>query len=121
MTTARRRWIGVALVALALVLAGLSTLTFLRAEETRERLDGQRRKVAELLAEADGVKETDQVRHDELAGEAARYSGFAAADEEEYGSRHTAAVLLGAGASASLAGCLILLLPAVRGSRRQRV
>ncbi|MEU1882318.1 hypothetical protein ABZ470_33870 [Streptosporangium sp. NPDC020072] len=120
MTTARRMWFGAALVAVALVLAGLSTLAFLRAGETGERLDGHRQKVSDLLAEAEAVKEKDQRRYDELTAEAERYLGFAGTDDEEHRSQFTSAALLGAGASASLAGCLILFLVRTRAPRPRR-
>ncbi|MFD0891023.1 hypothetical protein ACFQ08_41295 [Streptosporangium algeriense] len=121
MTTARHVWFGAVLMVVALVLAGLSTLTFLRAGETGERLDGHRQKVSELLAEAESVKETDQGRYDELSGEAARYLGFADADDEEYRSQFTSAAVLAAGAAVSLGGCLVLFLLRARSPRARRV
>ncbi|MEV8631465.1 hypothetical protein AB0395_07385 [Streptosporangium sp. NPDC051023] len=118
MRTARWKWFAAGFAVAALALAGLGVLVFLRAGATQERLDGHREKAAALFLEADTLKETDPGRYDEVTGEAGRYTGFAEADQQEYESQFTGALLLGSGAAACLAGCFVLYLSNV--GRRSR-
>ncbi|MEV7007046.1 hypothetical protein [Streptosporangium sp. NPDC051022] len=115
------KWFGAGLLIMALLAAGLSTVVLLRAGETRERIDGNLQKAAELLREADTAKGTDPGRSDELTQEAARYTGFAEADQGEYDSRSMGGWLFAAGAAGCLAGGLVLMLvPGRRESRSPR-